>query len=106
GPRVLTWAIRPRVALRLAAAAGDRDLARARHLDQPERPHEPLEGVSLVAVARHLDDHRALGDVDDLGAEDLADLHHLGPARPVRRDLEQRQLARERLLRLEIADLD
>src|SRR5581483_3763836 len=40
GPRVLTWAIRPRVALRLAAAAGDRDLARARHLDQPERPHE------------------------------------------------------------------
>src|SRR5205085_744912 len=42
----------------------------------------------------------------DLGAEDLADLHHLGAACAVRGDLEQRELARERLLRFEIADLE
>ena len=60
------------VALGLAAAARDRDLARAHHLDEPERAHHALEGLDLVGRAGDLDDDRALGHVDDLAAEDLA----------------------------------
>ncbi len=67
----------------LAATARDRDLAGAGHLDEPERPHQRLEGVHLVAGAGDLDHHRALGHVDHLGAEDLADLHDLGARGPV-----------------------
>ena len=45
-------------------------------------------------------------DVDDLAAEDLGELHDLGAAVAVGGDLEQRQLARDRLVGLEVADLD
>src|SRR6202030_1124702 len=90
--------------LRLAAATRDRDLARAHHLHQPERADHPLEGLDLVGGAGDLDDDRALRHVDDLAAEDLADLHDLGALVPVDGDLEQRQLARDRLGGLEVAD--
>ena len=39
-------------------------------------------------------DDRAAADVDDLAAEDLADLHDLGARRPVDGELEQRQVER------------
>src|SRR5215218_5367082 len=90
----------------LAAAARDRDLARAGHLDQAERAHHALERLDLLPGARDLDDHGAAGDVDDLAAEDLHDLHDLAAARAVGGDLEQRELARDGLRRLEVADLD
>src|SRR3954470_4322827 len=86
--------------LRLAATAADRDLAGPHHLDEPEGPHELLEGPDLVRRPRHLDDDRAPRDVDDLAAEDLADLHDLRALGPVGGDLEQRQLARDRVGRL------
>ena len=91
--------------LGLAAAGRIAISPGSRHLDQPERPYRDLERVDLVTRPGDLDHDRALGDVDDLGAEDLADLHHLGTADAVGGDLEDRQLAGERLLRLEIADL-
>src|SRR3954465_9165088 len=90
----------------LAPAARDRDLARAHHLDHPERPDHLLEGVDLLRRAGDLDDERLAGHVDDVAAEDLDDLEHLGALRAVRGDLEQRQLARDRALGLEVADLD
>ena len=52
----------------------------------------------LSSVPGDLDDHRALGDVDDLAAEDLAHLHDLRALRAVGGDLEQRELARDRLV--------
>ena len=92
--------------LGLAAPARDRDLARARHLDQPERAHHALEGLDLVPRPGDLDGHRAARDVDDLRAEDVDHLHDLGARGSVRGDLEQRELAGDRLGRLEVADLD
>src|SRR3954463_15273457 len=91
--------------LGLAAPARDRDLARAHHLDQPERANHALEGLDLVGRAGDLHDDRALGDVDDLAAEDLADLHDLRALRAIDRDLEERELAGDRVARLEVADL-
>src|SRR3954471_3087603 len=88
----------------LGPAARDRDLAGAHHLDHPERPDHLLEGVDLVRRAGDLDDERLAGHVDDVAAEDLDDLEHLGALRAVRGDLEQRQLARDRALGLEVAD--
>ena len=81
----------------LAAAARDRDLAGARHLDQAEGAHHALERLDLLPRAGDLDDHRALRDVDDLAAEDLDDLHDLAARGAVGGDLEQRELARDRL---------
>src|SRR5262249_43199592 len=49
---------------------------------------------------------RARREVDDLAAEDRNHLHDLAARRGVGRDLEQRELARDRLGRLEVADLD
>src|SRR6185436_13056443 len=77
----------------LAASARDGDLARAHHLDQPERADHALEGLDLLGRAGDLQDDRALRDVDDLPAEDLADLHDLRALRPVDGDLEERELA-------------
>src|SRR5215204_5193696 len=90
----------------LAAAAGDGDLARAGHLDEAERAHHALERLDFLPGARDLHDHGAARDVDDLAAEDLHDLHDLAAARAVGGDLEQRELARDRVGRLEVADLD
>src|SRR3954447_26927320 len=90
---------------RLAASSGNRDLARAHHLDQAERPDHPLEGLDLVGRPGDLDDDRALRHVDDLAAEDLADLHDLRALRAVDGDLEERELAGDRVARLEVADL-
>jgi hypothetical protein len=44
----LVVAVSAAAALGLAAPARDRDLARARHLDQPERPHHALESLDLL----------------------------------------------------------
>src|SRR5215208_6831549 len=85
--------------LGLAAPARDGDLARAGHLDQAERAHHALEGLDLLPRAGDLGDHRAAGDVDDLAAEDLHDLHDLAAVRSVGGDLEQRELAGHGLLR-------
>src|SRR3954469_417265 len=90
----------------LAPTSRDRDLARAHHLDHPERADHLLEGVDLVGRARDLHDQRLAGDVDDLAAEDLDRLEHLGALTAVGGDLEQRQLAGDRALGLEVADLD
>src|SRR3954451_2878903 len=90
----------------LAPAARDRDLAGAHHLDHPERPDHLLEGVDLLRRAGDLDDERLARHVDDVAAEDLDDLEHLGALGPVGGDLEQRQLARDRSVGLEVADLD
>src|SRR4051794_10095 len=43
--------------------AGDRDLARADHLDQAVRADHPLKGLDLVGAARDLDGQRAAGDI-------------------------------------------
>src|SRR5690348_11429346 len=61
-----------------AAAAGDRDLARPDHLDQPEGANQLLEGGDLVVGAGHLDRYRALRHVHGLAAEDVRVLHDLG----------------------------
>src|SRR3954468_2405185 len=90
----------------LAPTARDRDLARAHHLDHPERPDHLLEGVDLVRRAGDLDDERLARHVDDLAAEDLHRLEHLGALGAVGGDLEQRQLAGDRALGLAVADLD
>src|SRR3954451_21248320 len=90
----------------LAPTSRDRDLARAHHLDHPERADHLLEGVDLVGRARDLHDQRLAGDVDDLAAEDLDRLEHLGALTAVGGDLEQRQLAGHGALGLEVADLD
>jgi hypothetical protein len=79
--------------------------ARAHHLDQTEGTHHRLEGLDLVGGACYLDDDRALGHVDDLAAEDLRDLHELAALGPIGCDLEQRQLAGDRIGGLEVADL-
>src|SRR3954469_20485121 len=84
----------------LAPAARDRDLAGAHHLDHPERPDHLLEGIDLLRRAGDLDDERLARHVDDVAAEDLDDLEHLGALRPVGGDLEQRQLARDRAVGL------
>jgi len=55
----------------LGLGAGDRNLARADHLDQAVRADHPLEGLDLVGAAGDLDGQRAPGDVDDLAAKDL-----------------------------------
>src|SRR3954454_12339820 len=89
---------------RLAAAARNRDLARAHHLDEPERPDHALEGLDLVRRPGDLDDHRTARHVDDLAAEDVGDLHDLRALRTFDGDLEQRELAGDRVGRLEIAD--
>src|ERR1700744_3311049 len=57
----------------LAAPARDRDLAGAGHLDETDRSQQVLQRVDLVAAPGDLDDNRALVDVDDRLAEDLAD---------------------------------
>src|SRR4051794_9256912 len=100
---VRTWWL---VRLRLGAAAGDGDLPRLRHLDQAERAHELLERGDLLGLPHHLDDDRAAGHVDDPGLEDRGELHDLLARGRIRGDLEHGQLARDRLLRLEVADLD
>ena len=50
----------------LGPRLGDRDLARARHLDQAVRADHALERVDLVLRAGDLDRQRAARDVDDL----------------------------------------
>src|SRR3954447_6886485 len=90
----------------LAPTARDRDLPRAHRLDHPERPDHLLEGVDLVRRAGDLDDQRLARHVDDLAPEDLHRLEHLGALGAVGGDLEQRQLASDRALGLEVADLD
>src|SRR5688572_23291186 len=89
----------------LGAPPGDGDLARLGHLDEPERAHEALEGLDLVRLPDDLDDDRAPGDVDHPGLEDLRELQDLRPRRGVGGDLEDGELAGDRLLRLEVADL-
>src|ERR1700684_3481728 len=91
--------------LGLAPAACDGYLTGTHHLDQAERPYHALERLYLLGGARHLDDHRALGDIHDLAAEDLGDLHQLAALGPVGGDLEQGKLARHRIAGLEVPDL-
>src|SRR3954452_3912421 len=95
-----------RLTLRGRAPARDGDLTRADHLDQPERPYRLLERLDLLVGAGDLNGDRALRHVDHLAAEDVRELHHLAARLAVGGDLEQRELARHRLLRLEVADLD
>src|SRR3954452_17262790 len=83
----------PRRGSGLAPTSRDRDLAGAHHLDHPEGTHHLLEGVDLVRGAGDLDDDRLARHVDDLAAEDLDGLKHLGALRAVGAYLEQRQLA-------------
>jgi hypothetical protein len=80
--------------------------ARASHLNKSERPHHALERLDLLVRSGDFHDHRSPLDVDDLAAKDLDDLHDLAARSGVGGDLEQRHLARDRLLRLEVADLE
>ena len=60
-----------------------------------------LSAVPVISIVT-----RAARDVDDLGPEDLGDCMISRAVPTVRGDLEHRHLARDRLLRLQIADLD
>src|SRR6201996_3013668 len=84
---------------------GDGDLAGADHFDQPVGADHPLEGLDFVGRAGDLDGHRAAGDVDDFGAEDLGELDDLGAVLDRGGDLEQGHLAGDGVLRLHVADL-
>src|SRR5439155_25789120 len=98
--------IRPRWGSGLAPTPRDRDLTRAHHLDHPERADHLFERVDFVGRPGDLDDQGFPRHVDDLAAEDLDGLEHLGALRPVGGDLEQRQLASDGVVGLEIADLE
>ena len=65
---------------------------------------ELLEGVERLGRADELEDHRLGAEVGDLRAERLGDREELGPALRADRDLDQRELALDRLARLELAD--
>src|SRR5262249_50177659 len=78
---------------RRAGAAREHDLAGAHQLRDPERLQHPLQSVDLLRVAGALDNKGPLADIDDLGAEDVADLHDLGAALRLGVDLDQGQLA-------------
>ena len=60
----------------------------------------------LSCDAGDLDRQRAARDVDDLGLEDLGELHDLGAALDRGVDPEQRHLAGDRRVGLHVADLD
>ena len=84
----------PLDARRPAADGGD---AGARHLDKAELGHDLDELLELARLAGHLE-HEMLGrGVDDLGAEDLGDAQRLDALLALARDLDQRQLALERV---------
>src|SRR5437588_13068347 len=80
----------------LAGAAGDRDGAGARHLDQTQRLHQRDERVELLARPGHLE-HKTLGRrVHHPRPEDIGKPQRLDPSFALAGDLDPGQLALDR----------
>src|SRR4051794_971915 len=84
--------------------AGEADAAGADHLTDPVHADELLERVELLRVAHDLEQDRVRPDVGDARAERVREGEQLRAAVRRRRDGDQRQLALDRLARLELAD--
>ena len=67
------------------------------------RADELLERVELLGLADDLEDERLRPDVGDPRVEDVGQRHQLGAPLGRRRDRDQRQLALDRVARLELA---
>src|SRR4029077_13532677 len=93
--------------LTIGAADGralEPDPAGAGQLADAVRANELLERVDLLRFADDLEHHRVGPDVRDASLEHLGERHQLGPALRRRRDRDQRELALDRLARLQLAD--
>src|SRR5690606_32538146 len=80
--------------------------AGAGEFENAEGFDELEERGHLALVAGELDDDVALGDVDDLRAEDVADLHDLGAGGAGGLDLHEHELADDGLALLEVHHID
>lgn len=74
-------------------AAGDAGGAGADDLDDEPFGHGVDEGVQLLGVPGELDHEAGVGDVDDLGAEDVHQALELLAVRPLGADLDHHELA-------------
>src|SRR5471032_206113 len=84
----------------------DRDFARAGEVENAKGLHEQDERRHLRFVAGDLDGEVLRLHVDDLGAEDVANLHHLGAGLRVDLDLEQDQFTVNIFAFMKILHLD
>src|SRR5579862_4879087 len=85
-----------------ACRAAETEPAGATELLQPVRTNELLEGVDLLRRADELEDDRVRPEIGDTGTEDLRERHQLRSLARRRRDLEQRELALDRLARRQL----
>src|SRR5436853_2641058 len=93
------------VSVRTVGAA-EADAPGADELLQAVRADELLERVDVLRRAGELEDDRVGAEVDDAGAEDLAERHQLGALRRRRRDLHEDELALDRLAGHELRDAE
>src|SRR5437868_9977588 len=84
--------------------AGEADPAGPSHLADPVRTDELLERVELLRLADDLEQDRVRPDVGDARAEGVGKREQLGAALRRRAHRDQRELALDRVARLELAD--
>ena len=70
------------------------------------RAQQLLEGDELVGMLDDLERHAAGPDVDDARAEDVGERDELGAAVGRRRDLDEQQLALDRVVAAQLVDLE
>jgi len=88
------------------SAAGQGDPARPAQFEDSEGFHQGEKLVDLALVAGHLDGEAGGLHVDDFGAEDVANLHHLRAGGGVGLHLEEDQLPVDDIAILEVMDLE
>src|SRR5277367_2733190 len=86
--------------------ARHRDLAGAHDFLDTERADQSDEGLDLFAVAGNFDRHRALADIDHVGAERIDDAVEFRTRPFVDRYPHQHEFAIESIDLIEIRDLD
>src|SRR5204863_7153644 len=86
-----------RARLRLTRRTAETDAAGAAELLQTVRADELFERVDLLRRADELEDDRVRAEIGDARAENLSERHQLGALARRRRDLEQGELALDRL---------
>ena len=86
--------------------SGECDLARAGQLRDSELIHKGKELVDLALGSGDLDREAFRLNIDDLGAEDVADLHDLAPGLGVSLHADEHQLAVDIVGLTEVLDTD
>jgi len=79
--------------MRQASPARQGNLAGSGQVQHAEALHQIHELLNFALIARDFDRESLWLDVDNLGAKNIRDLHHLGPRFGINRHFYQNQLA-------------